>query len=239
MADEVITVCAYLWYDPDGKRNSTYIYGEEHARVLKSMIARNLTLPHRFVCISDRAIDGVETVKIDMRTHVPRSRYAKLMTFRPDISEILGPRILQLDLDTVVVRNIDALVDRPEDLVLWRNPCFGLNRRRTRYNTSILLYRAGTRNDIWEKFDVRRTPVEMGQHTSGTDQAWVSHMAGENAPYWSHRHGIYNAGTLQENSPTPKVALPADARIVMFPGKRDPGMSSVQKRFPWIEEHRK
>lgn len=67
-----------------------------------------------YICESDREVPGVETVKIDMTTHVPRSRYAKLMTFRPDIADILGPRILQLDLDTVIVRNIDAIVERDD-----------------------------------------------------------------------------------------------------------------------------
>lgn len=235
-----LTVCAYLWYDPNGKRNQTYIYDGTHAVLLRNQLKRHLTVPHRFVCISDREIPGVETVKIDMTTHVPRSRYAKLMTFRPDIADILGPRILQLDLDTVIVRNIDAIVERDEDLVLWRNPCFGIARRRTRYNTSILLYRAGTRNEIWNKFDVKTTPAEMAKWTTGTDQAWISHMVGEGAPYWSDKHGIYNAGTLQDASPTKKrVALPADARIVMFPGKRDPGLPQTQERFPWIKEHRK
>lgn len=235
----VITVCAYLWYDPNGKRNNTYIYDDEHPRLLQRQVDKNLTLPHRFVCISDRDIPGVETVKIDMATHVPRSRYAKLMTFRPDIASILGERILQLDLDTVITRNIDPIVDREEDLVLWRNPCFGINRRRTRYNTSILLYRAGTRNDIYTDFDVKRTPREMAEISTGTDQAWISYKVGEGSPHWSHKHGIYNAGTLQDASPTRRVALPDDARIVMFPGKRDPSMESIQERFPWIKEYRK
>jgi hypothetical protein len=234
----MITVVCYLWYDPKGKNNAVYIYGPEHVRMLKSMVDRHLHLPHRFVCISDREIQGIETISLDMATHVPHTRYAKLMTFRPDAASVIGERILQLDLDTVITRNIDPLVDRPESLVLWRNPCWG-ERKRTRYNTSMLLLTAGTRPDVWIKFDRTLTPALMARHWGGTDQAWISHCAGPDAPHWTQDDGVYGAGRLRGNPVTAGTVLPDNARIVFFPGRREPTMRTTQEKHPWIQEHLK
>lgn len=235
----MITVACYLWYDPKGKCNTTYLYDAHHVQLLKSMVDRHLSIPHRFVCITDRApsaLPGVEVVPIDMRYHVPGTRFVKLMTFRPDVDEVIGERILQLDLDTVITGNIDSIASRTEDLVLWRNPNFGV-RRRARYNTSIVLLRAGSRPELWKDFDVKKMPPKLHKLTGGTDQAWVSYRADSDEAHWTDRDGIYGAGRLHDIVPGVRSELPANARIVFFPGKREPGMEETQKRHPWIREH--
>jgi hypothetical protein len=237
----MITVACYLWYDPKGKNNDLYIYGPSHVRVLKAMVDRNLSLPHRFVCITNRPasdLDGVETVPLDMTNHLPGTRFAKLMTFRPDAAEVIGERILQLDLDTVVTRNIDEIAGRTEDLVLWRNPNFG-GRHRARYNTSIVLLRAGSRPEFWSKFDKNKHPAMLRRDWGGTDQAWVSHMAGPDEPHWTNADGIYGAGRLLDIVPGVETVLPNNARIVFFPGRREPDMPVTRERHPWIERFRK
>ena len=216
----MITVACYLWYDPKGKNNDLYIYGPSHVRALKAMVGRNLSLPHRFVCVTNRDskdLEGVETVPLDMCYHVPGTRFAKLMTFRPDAAEVIGERILQLDLDTVIVGNMDKIAGRKEDLVLWRNPNFG-GRRRARYNTSIVLLRAGSRPDIWTKFNKAKSPAMLKKDWGGTDQAWVSHMTRPDEAHWTNADGIYGAGRLVDIVPGVETELPDNARIVFFPG---------------------
>jgi hypothetical protein len=234
----MLTVCAFLWFDERGKRNDVYRYGGEHVARLKAMLARHLSLPHELVCVTnipDR-VDGVcRTVPLDMTTFVPGTRYAKLMLFRRDIGDIIGRRILYLDLDCVIVGSLDPVVDRPEPLVLWRNP----NARipgRSRYNSSIMLMDAGCRPDLYEGFNPQRHPTEIRRYTSGTDQAWVSLRCSESNPYWDDSHGVRVASRKGARNGVGED-LPEGARIVFFPGQHEPGMKSCQEEYPWIPQH--
>jgi hypothetical protein len=236
---QMITVACYLWFDPDGKNNDLYVYGPSHVRTLKRMVERHLSAPHRFICITDRPardLDGVETVPLDKTNHLPGTRFVKLMTFRPDAAEIIGERILQLDLDTVITGDLAPLIDRPEALVLWRNPNFGVPRR-ARYNTSIVLLRAGSRPEFWTKFDKNKHPAMLKRNWGGTDQAWVSHLASPEEAHWTAADGVYGAGRLHDIAPGVGTELPGNARVVFFPGRREPGMPETQARHPWIGAH--
>jgi hypothetical protein len=237
----MITVACFLWHDPQAKHRNLYTYGPEHVRTLKRMVDRHLSLPHEFACITDRpelfaADAAIRPVALDTTTHIPGTRFIKLMAYRPDAGDILGPRILCLDLDTVVTGRLDPLVDRPEDLVLWRNPNFG-GRRRARYNTSMVLLRAGARPELWTRFDKRRTPDMLAAYVGGTDQAWVSHVASPDEAHWTDRDGIYGAGRLLDIVPGVQTVLPDDARIVFFPGRREPSLPAIKELHPWIDAH--
>src|SRR5690554_4373738 len=238
----MITVTCFWWFDPQGKHNHLYRYTLEDVQLLRGQVDRHLTLPHEFVCITDRPEEveaaGIRAVPMDRTTFLPGTRFVKLMIFRPDAGEVIGRRILMLDLDTVIVANIDPVVDRPEDLVLWRNPNFGI-RYRARYNTSIVLLTAGCRPDWWRKFDPRRSPAMLAQHTGGTDQAWVSHCASPNEAHWTDQDGIYGAGRLGDYNPNVAgTVLPENARIVFFPGRRHPALASEHEKHPWLKEYR-
>src|SRR3990167_11446347 len=119
----MLTVVCFLWHDPQGVRNDIYVYDESHVRRLKQMVERNLTLPHEFICVSDRPIGGIKTIPLDFTTFVHGTRFAKLMMYAPE-GKLAGKRLLYLDLDTVVTGSLDSLVQRGEDLVLLRNPNF-------------------------------------------------------------------------------------------------------------------
>ncbi len=220
--------------------------------LLRSQVFRHLDMPHEFVCVTDRPGDidnGIRTIPIDKRLHIPGGRYAKLAIFAPDAGEVFGSRILTLDLDVVIVDDITPLVDRPEDLVLWRNPNFGL-KRRAFYNTSIMLVTAGARPGLYTGFDAQRTPQEALGATGwgGTDQCALSYMlsrdrrfnaASFKEAFWTADDGVYGQGRLGDYCPDlAHIILPENARIVFFPGRRHPKMPEMQKKHPWIVEHR-
>lgn len=234
----MLTVVAFQWFDPAGKCNHVYVYGPKHVAALQAMVARNLTVPHRFVVVTNQPerYPNIDTVELDERTHLPGTRYAKLMLFRRDMAQVLGERILYLDLDTVIVGNLDAIVDRPEPLVLWRNPNY-VYPRRARFNTSIMLLDAGCRPELYHEFDPLVHPQEMRQLTSGTDQAWISANTDDDNPYWDATHGIYGAGRPKDRVRGVGSKLPDNARVVFFPGPREPTMRDVQDKHPWIREH--
>jgi hypothetical protein len=194
------------------------------------------------VCITDRPelVDqSIRTVPLDRRTFVAGTRYAKLMLFRRDIAALIGPRVLYSDLDVVLVKNCDPLVQRREPLVLYRNANFGLLPGRTRFNSSLILLDAGVRPDLYEDFDRATSPgrVRGLGHGRATDQAWISSRVDHANPYWDHTHGVWNAMRMSDRGPGVATELPAGARIVLFMGKREPGIARVQEKFPWVKEH--
>lgn len=226
----MVTVVTFLWYDPDGRYNRLYTYGPDHVNRMRSMLSRHLNMPHEMVCVTDipqGLHPDVRVVPLD-RSLIggPQARYPKLMAWHPDAALWFGPRILLLDLDTVIVRDIAPIVDRPEPVVLWRNSSWG-KPGRTRYNTSIALLDAGARPDIWRAFS-------RGDHAARHDQELVSSVVGTDpGGSWGFNDddGIYKARDMKAG------ALPRGCRVVTFAGKQDPSERRTRKRFPWIAEH--
>lgn len=77
-------------------------YHDEEARILQSQVAANLTIPHRFRCLSDRQIQNVDC-------YIPPERWpgwwSKLLLFKYSEGQNL-----YLDLDCVVTGNLEPLL---------------------------------------------------------------------------------------------------------------------------------
>ena len=90
-------------------------YSAEYVNRLYGMVQRQLSLPHRFVCLTEDStgIDSViETLPL-IRTDLKHS-YTKLQLFLNPLHDIQG-QILFLDLDTVILNSIDDLfLHKPE-----------------------------------------------------------------------------------------------------------------------------
>lgn len=91
----MINVVCILWGDK---------FPEAYAQNLKSMVERNTTVPHRFICLSDRQIEGVETKNLRPGFS---GWWNKLQIFDGSIKG----RVVYLDLDTVITNNIDWLLN--------------------------------------------------------------------------------------------------------------------------------
>lgn len=232
-----LTVCTFFWHDP--ARQRSYTFTHDHVRVLKGMVDRHLSLPHRFVCITDDRIDGIETVPIDWRTHVPGTCGIKLMAWRPDIGEVLGcERVLTLDLDIVLVASIEPLVSRvDEPVTLWRNPNYVQGGRRAFYQGSVQLHDAGAHPEVWTEIFRPGAARIVNRRFGGFEQAWLSEVLPWDLPHWTSADGLYGAGRIGDHTAGVGGELPANARIVSFPGNRAPHQSEMQERFPWLKEH--
>lgn len=88
-------------------------YKPEHVERLRKQVAEHLTLPHRFVCLTDVAV-SCESIPL---LHAWPGWWSKLELFRPGIGLDTGP-VLYLDLDTSVVGNIDHMVQHEAFTVL-------------------------------------------------------------------------------------------------------------------------
>lgn len=231
----MLTVSTFFWNDPARKRG--YQFNHDHVRILQSMVKRNLSLPHRFICVSDDSIDGVETVPLSWDKHVPSTCYVRLCLRNPEFQKRLGTRILNLDLDMVVVGSLDPLVDRPEPSVFWRNPNWP-SPGRAYYQTSIQLLSAGAYRELYDDFNPKNPCLDGGLGINwrfgGAEQAWVSERLPWNLPQWTEADGIYGAGRLGDWKSDRIVDLPRNAKIISFPGNRIPDQPEVQAKFPWI-----
>ena len=198
------------------------------------MVARHYPDPHRFVCFTDDAA-GIEDVALplwDDYAAVPNptgggrpSCYRRLKLFDPAMSEIIGPRFVMLDLDTVITGDLRPLWNRPEDVVMWKSPS-----NEWPYNGAMFMANTGARPKVWTDFD----PVESPKLTTaagfrGSDQAWLSYALGPNEAVWTQADGVVYYGKMMR----PRDRLPKGSRIVFTTG----GTAPWTLKHRWVRDH--
>jgi hypothetical protein len=236
----MLSVVAYKWKPPFHDYRSKF--GPETVNVLKRMVDRHYTDPHRMICVTDDAegIDpSVEIVPLwDDYASIPSphggknpSCYRRLRTFSPEIGDIFGPRFVSLDLDCVIVNDMRPVWNRAEDFVIWgdTNPQPG-----SHYNGGMVLMNAGARPQVWQEFDPVRSPKKSLQaRCFGSDQGWISYCLGPGETKWSKLDGVYS---YRNDLKAKGGRLPVDARIVMFHGAHDP-WGPVPQQLDWVRSH--
>ena len=228
----MLSVVCYLW-----RRAAPGGYTPAHVDRLARMVARRYRRPHRFVVVTNDPgpfADGIEVVPDACDFAALRSPeglsmpacYRRLRLFHPDAGAIFGPRIVALDLDVVLTGDVAPLWDRPEPVVLYRDPLFS-----AQANGSMLLLRTGTRPHVWATFDPERSPaLAYAAGYRGSDQAWISYALPD-APRWDTRDGIYSFRRhVAAGAPAPST------RAVIFHGNPKPWDAGPQ-RLAWVREH--
>jgi hypothetical protein len=236
----MLRICTFKWKArPDYRSQFT----SAHVNVLRHMVDRHYTDPHEFVCITDDAAGiepGIRVIKLwddhaDVRSphgmHQP-SCYRRLKLFSKEAKDFIGERFVCLDLDTVIVGDMRPLWNRPEDFCIWGDS--GAPGKRTWYNGSMFMLRAGTRTKVWTEFVPSRSPREArNAGCFGSDQGWLSFILGKGEARWTERDGCYSYRVHVQ--PRGAERLPDNAKIVFFHGKHDPWGYGVHD-LPWVKE---
>lgn len=205
---------------------------------LRAMVDRCYRKPHEFVCITDDSTGIDSDVRIvpiwsdysDLYGPNGVNCYRRLRAFSTEAADIIGPRFVSLDLDSVLTGDMSPLWDRPEDFVIW-----GDTARNTPYNGSMFLLRAGTRTKVWDSFDPATSPTRaLELKYVGSDQAWIGVSLGPNEPRWSQSDGVYSWRVHLKIS---GGRLPSNARAVFFHGRDNPWHDDLQRTYPWIAKH--
>lgn len=238
-----LTVATY-WWQPDEGSKFAAPYTPDDVRLLQRQVERYLGQPHEFVVITDRPEDFSEDVRIrpvqiDRATHLPGTCFVRLMTFSPEAREVLGDKVLQLDLDTVIVGGLDSIVARTADLVMWKNPTRSPRfPGRPAYNTSVLLHRTGTMTEVWRRFVAM---TEEQQRAFKDDQWYLSSVLGDGWPCFDGvGDGIYRLARADTPGSGVDGELPMNARIVTFPGSDGkPDDPEIAARNTWIASYRR
>lgn len=215
-------------------------YDKEDVRKLFDGVARHLHQPYEPVIVCQHPYEawGVQGLKwaemyySDMYLTMIPGCFARLRMFDPEWQKINGiepdDRILNLDLDSVVISELDPLVCRAETFMILQganasNPC--------PFNGSVMMLRAGHHADLWSDFTLDKT-LMIQKWEFADDQGWI-HTKLPNAPGWKvgSPSGIY---AFQKPGWPKGNDLPSDARLVVFPGWRSPAKFA---QLPWVKEH--
>lgn len=248
-----LTFVSWLWSgNTMGRDRVPYV--ADHVNRLDSGLHRNVTLPFEHVCVTDMPAGIAPHIRIvpmwpDL---VGYGRcYRRLKVFDPAMRDVLGPRIVSIDLDTVITGNIDHLFTRPEPFVIWGDPS---RMQHTPYCGSLFMLEIGYRPDVFTAFDHGvATNLRKTHGAIGSDQAWMGHVI-KDAATWGKAEGVYSfrldiklkipmraRGMIAGRNGPPRVfrdgSLPDKTRIVFFHGAEDPSQTHLHVHHKWISEH--
>jgi hypothetical protein len=204
-------VCTFIW----GKK-----YGPEYAERLLAGVNRHLAPPHDFTIIRCDDDPLIRTPGCFARLRLFDPEWCAEHGFRP------GDRVLVLDLDLIVTGDLAPLFegDAPFRIlsgVNSSNPC--------PYNGSVWRLDIGYRPDVWSDFSIEAAALAPHDQFPD-DQAWFAHKMPAAAGFTAE-DGVY---AFQKPGWPRGEALPKDARIVAFPGWRDP---AGFQHLDWVKEH--
>jgi hypothetical protein len=199
-------------------------------------LKRHLRQPFRFVCMTEQNrianfSNGIERHEIeDLALTKIKGCFARLRMFDLGWQDRLGlnDRIVCLDLDTVLVGDLDVLFDYDDRFIILSganasNPC--------PYTACIFMLQAGAHPELWDEFAIDAV-ARIPRYEFPDDQGWM-HFKIPHAATWpvGQSHGIY---AYKKPGWPHGDELPVDARIVAFPGSRDPSKIS---HLSWVKEH--
>jgi hypothetical protein len=191
---------------------------------LQRAVARNLTIPHRFVCLSDVEVP-CERIPL---LHDWPGWWSKIELFRPGV--ITGPTIY-FDLDTVIVGNFDHIADNPSPFAMLKN----FSALTDMVGSGVMWFRdaESVPHKVYQKF-AKMPECYMEHHLRHADAA--SSYIGDQAFIWDtlacRVDTLQYPGILSYKRHCRKL-LPADSSIVAFHGQPRPSEVSDS----WVKEH--
>lgn len=205
---------------------------------LRNGLRKHLQQPYRLLCMVDRLLERPVISGLGYRQILDddlisqKGCFARLRMFDPQwqSSREIAPddRVVCIDLDCVITGPLDPLFLRPEPFMILKganavNPC--------PYNGSLWQLRAGYRPDVWSDFSLEAAS-KIPFHEFPDDQAWFAHkLPGEVGWKAGPESGVY---AFKKPGWPKGDDLPKDARVVFFPGSRDPSQFT---HLPWVKEH--
>ncbi len=209
-------------------------YGIDYVRRLADGLERHVTQPYRTILVTDQKI---EPGLFDQVTPIPNPELlehkgclVRLRMFDPTWQVLhgisYGHRLVCIDLDVVITGELDPLFARLEPFIILgganaANPC--------PFNGSLMMLRGGAHPEVWSDFSVEAVSA-LPCHEFPDDQGWIAHKIPNAATWQVGEGGLY---AFCKNGWPKGPLLPDDARLVVFPGWRDP---SRFLHLPWIAE---
>jgi len=222
-----LSVVTWLWGD---------LYSIDHVNKSYNMVKRNLDIDFDFFCITDKPesedfISKINTMPIWEEFGQTKFNYRRLNILSSANSSIFGDKILQIDIDIIIIKNITNMIT-DDDFKIWK--CPSKCSRGFMYNTSFMLFKNGVLNEVYEKFKEcpeREIQQKRSQGWLGTDQAIISKYV-HPCKYWDESDGIYS---MKEHKEMHANEISSDIKIAGLYGRRfDPAKFT---HFEWVREN--
>ena len=213
-------------------------YPIEYVEKLNNMVKKNLTIEHRFICLTDKVnlhkIEGVEFLKAPIEI---ADSWCKLSLFHPYLDELgIKGKALYLDLDVVITGKLDGLVkkacknDEVEGRALDGSPCkkekptFWIIKDwwRKGFNSSVIVFDLGKFNKIYARFK----PTDMRRLKGDQDLINEVMEDSEVKTFGEVEVQSYKANNLQKG-------FKKETKIVVFHGKPKP----CELKGSWVDEY--
>lgn len=215
------------------KAKNPVSYGSEHVNVLYHSLKRNTSVPFRFFCVTDNNdnIDrNIEVVNLWDKCRNLGGCLNRMFVFDESMERIFGKRFLCVDLDCVIVANIDNILNRSEEFIINRFESKNIHPQI--YNGGLFMMNAGSRKQVWEKFNTNSVKIIEDLHNEkgliGDDQTWIQYILGPSESLFTAQDGVYDYNFINQT-------LPKNAKIILFPGKYDPSVE--RNKVAWIKDH--
>lgn len=225
-------------------------YGPEYVNVLRRMVARHLSLEHRFICLTDDATGlhpAVETLPIPslgLSNNSPERGWNKVVVFQRQLGDLNGVGLF-LDLDTIILDSVNCFFEYPGDFCIIRNWPPPLKRTG---NSSVFRFVIGEHPEIHSDFVKNSNEITKRFRN---DQEYLTRTLWEKGGlrYWPDdwcrsfkRHAIPKGPLRYLKQPK----MPDNTKILVFHGVPKPpdaanGYKKSMRRFtraaPWIADH--
>lgn len=223
-------------------------YPADYVNKLQRMVARHLTRPHRFVCLTDD-VSGLDervecfpipTMPVDISG--PERGWTKILTFSESMYGLQG-QCLFLDLDLLIIDKIDDLFNVDGDVLIIKD---WLKRNGTG-NSSVYRFEIGRHSDVMQEF-IDRWPGLKNDYRNEQEFISAVLLRKDALRYWPDawcksfkRHCLQPFPMSLLKSPQP----PRGAKIIVFHGHPHPdeairGHSGKWYRFmnpaPWVRD---
>ena len=246
-AGQLVNVLCLKWGD---------LYGAEYVNTLYAMTRRNLTLPLRFVCFTEKP-DGLHpSIEVQPLPDFPEppweyarycSAWRKLALFQKDLANLEGP-CLFMDLEIVMLDNIDCFFRGVDgaDTSLSNTPA-GQSDVRMIENW----YQPGKGQASVMAFDAGQPAYLLDNYLSDpqavldnypTEQAYFSGQANQNCQFfpaaWCKSYKMHSMPRGLARFYRRQNHKPDGAKILVFHGRPNPPDAIAGrwgKRFPWFK----
>ena len=227
-------------------------YDAAYVNILRSMVKRNLSAPHRFACFTENAngirsdVEVFPLPELDLPDGIPERCWRKLCTFDRQLGDLSGTTLF-LDLDVVVVDRLDPLFELEGDFFIshdWR----WYGKQRVTGNSSCYRFEVGRHTEVIDYF---RANSELVRASHRHEQAYLSHKMKElgHLHYWPDRWCQSFKAHCMPRIPLRYVRAPRvreGGKVVIFHGNPNPpdaieprykGVRKFWHASPWIREH--
>ena len=221
------------------------LYGPEYVNHLYNMVARNLSLPFRFICLTEHSEgikDEVEIFPLPEFEEPPWeyarfcSAWRKLALFKPGLADMQG-KVLFLDLDVVIIKPIDELFSYANKFAIIEN---WYQKNQLAGQASAFCFEAGKPVTLLENY--LNNPLAV-LNKYQTEQAYITGELGQGGfeffpEPWCQSFKMHCMPVGLQRFFSSKVKQPEDAKIIVFHGRPNPPdaiKGDWGKALPWYK----